>query len=209
MKSQLLDVSGQNTRTSGGMQEDEVRTHADFWRRSGAPESKKKIHRLSDLGDDILRIIFEFDTTYREIFTNKVENGIWGAAWRNWYAYSEDCQCPFVETVMDSLFQSWGVNKWGNPVYNPLYDIMPPIVVYKYNYFPSDIRIVNHTINDGISHYVSVYINNQRILYCVVATIEYYNNSYKTIMDDRESEFAELMEIFVDTNKGYVILLQI
>lgn len=166
-----------------------------------------KIQRLSDLGDDILRNIFEFDPTYRELFKNKVADGLWGAAWRNWYSYSEECSCPFVSVAMDWLFQSWGVDKWGKPGYNPAYDPIPPLIFFKQQYFPSDIRIINHVLLDDTAHYVSIYVDDHRVLYCLVLTTEYYEDAYAAISDDRESGFHNMMDVFVDKRTGMVVLI--
>jgi len=158
------------------------------------------------IGDDILRKIFEYDPTYRNLFTNKVVDGIWGGAWQNWYMNSEECACPFVAVAMKWLFESWGVYKWGEPGYNPRDDPIPPLEFFKYNYFPSDIKIINREMRD-IAHYVSIYVNGNRVLYCLVITIEYYENEYASIERDEDSEFYNMIDVFVDRRAGLVVLI--
>jgi len=191
------------------------------------------LHRLSDLGDDVLRNIFEFDPTYRDLFQARVKDGLWGAAWRNWYAYSEECACPFVAVAMKWLFQSWGIDKWGQPGYDPSLDIMPPLVFFKQQYFPTDIRVVNRPLLNNAealldaealgvfgerskassaeledtAHYVSIYVDDHRVLYCLVLTTEYYEDAYAAITDDRESGFHNMMDVFVDPRAGMVVLI--
>lgn len=165
------------------------------------------LHRFSDLGNDVLRNIFEFDPTYRDLFKSKVADGVWGAAWRNWYTYSEECTCPFVAVAMKWLFQSWGVDKWGQPGYDPSLDIMPPLVFFKQQYFPTDIRVINRPFLEDTAHYVSIYVDDHRVLYCLVLTTEYYEDAYAAISDDRENGFHNMMDVFMDPRAGMVVLI--
>ena len=170
-----------------------------------------KIHRLADLGDDILRKIFEYDSTYHDLYKTLVETGIWSAAWKNWKMYSDETSCPFVYVAMEWLFQSWGVEKFGDPDYKSAYDIMPPLVFFKQHYFPSDIKIINNTIllgvRDDIAHYVSVYIDGRRVLYCLVMDIDYYEKEYSLVSDDREFVLNNMLELFIDRHNGMVVLI--
>jgi len=163
--------------------------------------------RLADLGDDILRHIFEYDPTFRDLFQTKISKCIWSAAWLNWQKYSEECSCPFVSTTMKWLFQTWGVYKWEQLGYDPKYDLTAPNLFCKKNYFPTNIVVINHPIYDDISHYVSVYINGHREIYCMVVTLEYYQNEYSKIANDEDSEFYDMMDVFVDHYAGFVILV--
>jgi len=167
------------------------------------------ILRLQDsiLGKDILSTIFEFDPTYKNKIKSDITPFIWSAAWRNWHANSQKCSCPFVYIVMEWLFKDWGVYKWGEPGYNPDYDIMPPQVYIKENYFPSDIHIVNRVLIPDAAHYVAVYVDDFRVIYGLVVTLEYYMNKYHSVRDDGESEFSGFMDVFMDKNTGMVILM--
>lgn len=165
------------------------------------------LQHLSDLGDDILRNIFEYDPTYRDLFRKKIVDGIWGAAWRNWYITSDECACPFVAVAMEWLFQSWGVDKWGNPEYNPALDPIPPLIFFKQHYFPSDIKIINNIMIEDTAHYVSIYVDNHRVLYCLVLTIEFYQEEYSSITYDQESQFNNMIDIFLDQRAGMVVLI--
>jgi hypothetical protein len=54
------------------------------------------VFSLKNLGNDILRKIFEYDDTYSEIFTNTVLPSVWKDSWRRWYINSVYNNNPFV-----------------------------------------------------------------------------------------------------------------
>ena len=62
--------------------------------------------RLRQLSPDLIRFIFEFDDTYKQLFQDQVLLDIWQTSWRNWHT---SMLCPYKNLVMDWLMNMWGV----------------------------------------------------------------------------------------------------
>jgi hypothetical protein len=67
---------------------------------------KVESSRLRQLSPDLLRFIFEFDDTYKQLFQDQVLLDIWQTSWRNWHT---SLLCPYKNLVMDWLMNMWGV----------------------------------------------------------------------------------------------------
>jgi len=67
---------------------------------------KVELSRLRQLSPDLLRFIFEFDDTYKQLFQDQVLLDIWQTSWRNWHT---SLLCPYKNLVMDWLMNMWGV----------------------------------------------------------------------------------------------------
>lgn len=63
--------------------------------------------RLGQLCPDLLRSIFEFDDTYKALFSKHVLLDIWQTTWNQWH---NKLTCPYKYLVMEWLFNQWGVN---------------------------------------------------------------------------------------------------
>ena len=59
-----------------------------------------------NLPSDILKHIYDYDDTYRNIFKNQVKLALWREAWYFW-KFGQDYKVAFV---MEYLFLSWGID---------------------------------------------------------------------------------------------------
>ena len=145
------------------------------------------------LGNDNMRNIFEFDDTYKNIYSKQVVQTVWKESWKHWFRTSSECQNPFVSTVVSYLFNIWGISHNNGTLY------------FKKNYLPSDITIESYEVVEDSVYSVYVYIDHHLVMNVLVSTIDYNNAEYMGIEYDEESVFYNMMEVF--TKDGYVMYM--
>ena len=123
------------------------------------------------LGQDVMKKIYEYDDTYKTIFSKQVVENIWRAKWRRWLKTAPECQSPFVATVMECLFESWYVNV---PTY-----LKDNSAYFKQFYFSENITISCSEVIPNTLYDVSVYMITGdrgfvRCINCYVTTVEKY-----------------------------------
>ena len=93
--------------------------------------------RLSMLFPDLLRHIFEYDGTCKEIFSKDVIPDIWKTSWLNWHA---NLTCPYKHLVADWLLTTWNV--YDNPMFGSgTYEL------FRKHYHTSDIVVMTRFVD--------------------------------------------------------------
>lgn len=143
--------------------------------------------KLSMLGSDILMKIFEYDDTYKQTYTNCVNDGnLWSTIWRRWFDSSEDCQRPHIAIAMEWVFMNWGIT--GDA----------PLKYFQKSYFPSDIVIYEQEQMEDNVYEVCVYMKHKCELNCLVVRRSYFDEDYRSITFDQESVFAHWDTVFAN-----------
>ena len=146
------------------------------------------------LGTDNMRNIFEFDNTYKNIYSKQVVSTVWKESWKHWRRTNPMYQNPFVSVAIEYLFSLWGVE-------NP-----NAMLYFKKNYLPSDIQISVYEVVPASVYSVSIFIEH-RNFNCFVSTEEYNKKNYMGIEYDEESNFYNMMEVF--TNGEFVLYIEL
>lgn len=145
---------------------------------------------------DVMRHIYAFDGTYKQIFTDHVLIDIWRRVWEH---YLDTVTDPVIVAVLCHCFEVWGVSETNMATYQP------DMAFVQRHYFPDRMNVFTHEDFDGsVRVMVFMQIRNQ--------TVSVFNGRVLTPeMHDRESQYEGSWRrddaIYEDGASGFVVYI--
>lgn len=159
--------------------------------------------RLAMLGSDILRHIFEYDGTYKQIYKKCITGGsLWSANWLRWYDNSQECRDPAISATMKWLFVTWGITKDGMDPF-----MMASTKFMQHHYFPTDIQFLTWVDFRLDTTEVTVYIGNDRIFTGLAVDNTYYKHYSARVMYEEENKFRNWEIVYLDGENDMAIMV--